>query len=150
MLQHHATADIVILSEGQRRDANREPNTLVMTTISSRGRLSFLIAFPRTTSESPLEYTYAGQTQQSRVGNPSRTRIHSQYRMFECRDRNCSRKVTAVPSQGNKLGAGYSRKLDVLDRLLFRQHPVLPLGRSIRHTAQDDLRDFQSRIAETD
>lgn len=30
--------------------------TFVMTTISSRGKLSLLIAFPSTTSESPLEY----------------------------------------------------------------------------------------------
>jgi hypothetical protein len=32
--------------------------TLVITTISSRGRRSSLMAFPKTISDSPLEYTY--------------------------------------------------------------------------------------------
>jgi len=37
-------------------DNVRTMQTLVMTTISSRGKLNFLIAFPRISSETPLEY----------------------------------------------------------------------------------------------
>ena len=40
-------------------EGNEGRLTLVRTTISSRGRLSCLIAFPRMTSDSPLEYTGA-------------------------------------------------------------------------------------------
>ena len=34
-------------------------STFVITTISSLGRLYFLMAFPRISSDSPFEYTFA-------------------------------------------------------------------------------------------
>ena len=54
----YSTMQLQILydyQKGKGGGTRRESETLVRTTISSRGRPSFLIAFPRTTSERPLE-----------------------------------------------------------------------------------------------
>ena len=42
----------------------------------------------------------------------------------------------------------HSREFDVLESLLLGEHPPLPVGRSVGHTSQDDLGDFQSGFTE--
>ena len=54
----------------------------------------------------------------------------------------------AVP--GREVETMYLRVLDVLDTLFLRKHPVLPVWRAVRHASQDDLRDLQPRVSETD
>lgn len=84
-----------------------------MTTISSRGRLSRLIAFPKITSDSPFEYTLAV----SNVWIPSSYLIQEYY---EQTARKLERK-------------GYLRKFNMFDTLLLIQNPFLPLGRAVTH-----------------
>jgi hypothetical protein len=59
--------------------------TLVKTTISSRGRLNCLIAFPRIFSDSPFEYIYRRSSKlQSRSSRPyqNRDNARSLYRRY--------------------------------------------------------------------
>lgn len=51
-------------SWGNQEEEEERKHTFVIITISSLGRSYFLIAFPRITSDSPFEYTYAHDHQQ--------------------------------------------------------------------------------------
>ena len=68
--------------------------------------------------------------------------------MFECRGRNCGHKVRPIPSQGNELGASYSRELDVLDRLFLWKDPLLPARVAVGHASEDDLGHFQTGLSQ--
>ncbi len=43
-----------------------------------------------------------------------------------------------------------ARKLDVLQALLFAQHPALPVGGAVRHASEDDLRYLEPGVSEAD
>ena len=85
-----------------------------MTTISSRGRLSALIALPRYTSESPFEYTFAV----SKVFTPCSYLI------------SVGKIVTRVRAKGM-----YLREFHVLNCLFLAEDPLLPMRIAIRHHA---------------
>lgn len=44
----------------------------------------------------------------------------------------------------------YSREFDVLGGLFFAEDPVLPALVAILHRPEDDLGDFQARVAQAD
>ena len=55
-----------------------------------------------------------------------------------------------LPARHEGTGSAlYVRELNVLDTFLLVEDPFGPLGVAVRHAAQDDLRDLQARVAET-
>ena len=107
-------------------DVDQLPHTFVMTTISSRGRLSALIALPRYTSESPLEYTFAV----SNVFTP-------------CSYLNGVRETAARV----RMKRMYLRELHMLDGLFLAEDPLLPMRIAIRHHAKNNPGHFQPRLS---
>ena len=48
------------------------------------------------------------------------------------------------------MAAHHSRKFNMLDRLFLGQDPPLPFLRAVGHASEDDLRDLQAGLAQTD
>ncbi len=102
------------------------PHTLVMTTISSRGRLSALMALPRYTSERPFEYTFAV----SKVFTPCSYLIGARETVVHVRTKRV-----------------YSREFYMLGGLFLAEDPRLPTRIAVRHHAKNDPGHFQPRLS---
>ena len=123
--------------------------TLVITTISSRGRWSSLMAFPKTISDSPLEYTYNKKSVNNwpRGEQPwcqstfavSNVLIPASY-LYRASTRNKAN-ITLSPDL---------RSFDVFDWFIFRKNPSLPLRVTIWHASQDDFGYLQPGGPKTD
>jgi len=97
--------------------------TLVMTTISSRGSSSVLMALPRYTSESPFEYMFAV----SNVFTPC-SNLCNQHE---------------ITDRGEEKFDWASRKLDMLDGLFLTKDPRRPSRITIRHHPENYPGHFQ-------
>ena len=119
-------------------------------TNSSRGRLSFLIAVPRISSDRPFEYTYMIGLHQS-IAPQMRAKlpyIRGIKRRDACVVPNSPIGLLAVVTASQRI-VFHLRELYVLKCLfLVVDDPICPFFIAILHRAEDNSRHFQSRVSQ--